>query len=600
MANQISKNDVAKRRAEFPNDSKFLSDWQIHTAHLVHAAIMNKATDTPYDSGPRYIPFPTGSGKTIGAIWGIVKVAKDDPSIRICFFTPYQIAVDSVYDSLVKHLGTECVGRYHGAASVDKAVELAKQVVVLTHQFVQYNKGTLDDRDIFVVDEAIYATAEVSLDLADFANALNWSTSNAQLTSEFEKAHKYAVKMYDTLEKDDDKRFFAAPELTDRTWAKTISELVLSDKLGQTVSNRQAVLGVQVFCEALLMGLVFIDRGRSADATKYKPTFNAAILGLPQLEKTIVLTATGGLIYDNAGTIHESNFSKHYGIPATYETVTLIDLPDPKISEQYKAWGTPTIRTTVIDYLDWLLKEMIEPEAYVTMPLAVYGNCLRGYFNLGNGDLAFPLTVEKHGKKLHLSHHQLSIGSNEFKDCPAVIYLWPNHLPKSALLQVQTALDGKPVTDQKLTLPNTRKQSGSFARMRDGKYVDNIIQQMGRGNIRQITGDGKAGKMTAYLLVRPDDLARLNTLMPDVITSSLSGYGSTKKPTGRLARITNYLNDNKGADLKVSEVAKATNIEAKYIKQTAIDNEWEIEKIGYVFQLGERGKGKSASFKWIK
>jgi hypothetical protein len=59
--------------------------------------------------------------------------------------------------------------------------------------------------------------------------------------------------------------------------------------------------------------------------------------------------------------------------------------------------------------------------------------------------------------------------------------------------------------------------------MRDAKYVDNIIRQMGRGSIRQITENGKAGKMTAYLLVRPDDMSYLKLLMPSARTSSLLG-----------------------------------------------------------------------------
>ncbi len=196
MANKILDDAVAKCRIEFPDDSKFLSDWQVHSANLVQSAILAKGHGGPYDAGPRYLPFPTGSGKTIGAKWGIVKVAKDHPNKRICFLTPYQSAVDQVHSELVKELGPDVVGKYHGEAFVDKAEELAKQVVVLTHQFVQYNKGALDDRDIFIIDEAIYATAQVSLKLTDFSAALDWATSQGVMTAEFSKAHSFAVDMY--------------------------------------------------------------------------------------------------------------------------------------------------------------------------------------------------------------------------------------------------------------------------------------------------------------------------------------------------------------------------------------------------------------------
>ena len=457
----------------------------------------------------------------------------------------------------------------------------------------------MDDREIFIIDEAIYATAQVSLKLTDFSAALDWATSQGVLTAEFSKAHDFAVDMYGTLQQDDSTRFFAAPKVFDRSWAEAISDLNLADKIGQTISKKEDVAGVQIFCEALLLGLVFLDRGNSWDQKKFSPTFNAAILGIPNLENTVILTATGGLIYDIAGTITESLCSKHYAVPATHENVTLVALPDPDIKAQYKAWTTPTIKTKVTDYLDWLLKEVKETEAYVSMPLPVYISCLRTYFGLGKGDLELPQTVIKYGKTLHLSHHQLSIGTNAFKDCPAVIYLWPNHLPKRVILQEQTALEGKQLTDDRLILPNSKKHEGPFARMRDAKYVDNIIQQMGRGNIRQITGDGKAGKMTAYLLVRPDDMSSLKVLMSSAKTQSLQGNGISKKPTGRLARLIEYLNDNRGVDVGVGDVETATGIEAKYIKETAQNHEWTVDQVGYRFQLGQKGRGKSASFKWV-
>ena len=180
-----------------------------------------------------------------------------------------------------------------------------------------------------------------------------------------------------------------------------------------------------------------------------------------------------------------------------------------------------------------------------------------------------------------------------------MIYLWPNHLPKRVTLQERTALEGKQVTETELLLPNTRNKNGPFHRMMDAKYVDNIIQQMGRGNIRNITGDGKAGKMTAYLLVRPDDISYLKVLMPSAKTQSLQGNGISKKPTGRLARLIEYLNDNRGVDVGVGDVETATAIEAKYIKETAQNNEWMVGQVGYRFQLGQKGRGKSASFKWV-
>jgi hypothetical protein len=590
---------VAQQGREFPLDSAYLSDWQVQCAHLVQSAIVDKAQDHPVDVGARYIPFPTGSGKTVGAIWGIVKVAKEHPDKRICFLTPYQAAVKNVHAHLLQYLSSDVVGMYHGDAFVDKEEELAKRVVVLTHQFVPYNKGALDDRDIFVIDEAIYATNDISLTLEDFAAVLNWSTANGILAAEFERAHTFAVEMYKKMQHAPDLRFHAAPKAADLSWAKAISDYDLTGKTGQTVSPKQNVAGVQIFCEALLLGLVFIDRGNSKDSSKYSPTFNAAILGIPKLDNTIILSATGGLTYDIAGTVQQSSWSKKLDVPASHEGVTLIELPDPSIKEQYKAWTTPTIRTKVTDYLDWLLKEVQETEAYVSMPLAVYDKCLRNYFGLDKGELTFPQAVTKHGKTLHLSHHQLSIGTNAYKDCPAAIYLWPNHLPKQAVLKERTALEGKSLTDESLILPNSKKQQGPFAKMQNAKYIDNIIQQIGRGNIRQITGNGKAGKMTAYVLSRPDDFSYLSTLMPTAKTKALASDGLVQKPTGRLAKVMQHLTSQQGNDVKMDDLVNATGIESKFIKKAVSDHEWEIERIGYRFETGTKGRGKAGSFTWV-
>lgn len=599
MVNVMMSEAVAQRRQEFPSDSQYLSNWQVQCAHLVQSAIVDKAQDQAVDAGARYIPFPTGSGKTVGAVWGIVKVAKEHPDKRICFLTPYQTAVDSVHAHLLQHLGSNVVGMYHGDAFVDKEEELAKQVVVLTHKFVPYNKGALDDRDIFVIDEAIYATADISLTLKDFAEVLAWSTSHGVLAIEFERAHAFAVEMYNKLQQAPDLRFHAAPKTSDLSWAKAISEYDLTGKTGQTVARRQDVPGVQIFCEALLLGLVFLDRGNTIDPNKFSPTFNGAILGIPKLDNTIILSATGRLTYDIAGTVQQSSWSKALGVPASHEDVTLVELPDPCIKEQYKAWTTPTIKTKVTGYLDGLLKEVKEDEAYVSMPLAMYDKCLRIYFGLGAGELTFPQTVTKHGKTLHLSHHQLSIGTNAYKDCPAVIYLWPNHLPKQVILKERTALEGKSLTDESLILPNSKKQRGPFAKMRDAKYIDNIIQQIGRGNIRQITGNGKAGKMTAYVLSRPDDFSYLSTLMPTAKTKAFGSNGLVQQPAGRLAKVMQHLTSQQGKDVKMGDMINATGIESKCIKKAVSDHEWEIERIGYRFETGTKGRGKSGSFNWV-
>ena len=112
MPYKIMQDVVAKRREEYP-EYDFLSDYQVHSANLVSSTIHGKAQQQSLDVGPVYVPFPTGSGKTVGAIWGITKVIEQYPDKRICFLTPYKTAVDQMYQALVKHLGSDKVGMYY-------------------------------------------------------------------------------------------------------------------------------------------------------------------------------------------------------------------------------------------------------------------------------------------------------------------------------------------------------------------------------------------------------------------------------------------------------------------------------------------------------
>ena len=153
--------EAIERRRQSYKECEWLSDWQVHSAHIAAGAISSLACE--FETGPFYVPMPTGSGKTTGAIWGIVEFEKTYPDQRLCFLSPYKEAVNQVHAALVDYLGNNIVGMYHSDAFVDKDEELRKQVVILTHQFVEHNQGRLDDRDIFVIDEAIYATGEATL-----------------------------------------------------------------------------------------------------------------------------------------------------------------------------------------------------------------------------------------------------------------------------------------------------------------------------------------------------------------------------------------------------------------------------------------------------
>lgn len=240
--------EAIKRRRQSYKECEWLSDWQVHSAHIASGAIGSLACG--FETGPLYVPMPTGSGKTTGAIWGIVEFVQSYPDQKICFLTPYKEAVDKVSRSLKEYLGEGVVGYYHSDAFVDKETELTKPVIVLTHQFIEHNHGRLDDRDLFVIDEAIYATGEATLKLNHFVEARLWATRNGIFIEEFNKLTDLVFGLDKDL-RGSIKKYIAVPHKDDLEWSKRIAYDLVLNQHSQTIDNNALLVAVQRFCEAL-------------------------------------------------------------------------------------------------------------------------------------------------------------------------------------------------------------------------------------------------------------------------------------------------------------------------------------------------------------
>ena len=589
---------IKQRRQE--NDGlSYLSDWQIHSAHLTAGAISSLADG--YEVGPLYVPMPTGSGKTTGAIWGMLKVAQEYPDQRLCFMAKYTEAVEEVHSALAAELGEDVVGHYHSEAFVNKDQELAKRIIVVTHNFVEYNRGRLDDRDLFVVDEAIYATGEASLRLQDFTEVRSWATNHNIMPEAFTKLTDLAMSLDQKL-RADGKKYIAAPYETDRPWAREIAfELKRSDH-SQTISDNSRLVAVQRFCEALLEGLVFLSEGKKSK-DRYDPIFSAAVLGIPRIDKTIILSATGGMVYDIAGPFQQDSGSKEYWTPPSFRRLKMVQLSGPDLQGHYRTWTNPKNRDQVVAYVDWLIATIPETAIYMTMPKAVIDGCLRSYVDApAKGDLDYPLQLKRSNKTVHISNHARSVGSNAFKDCDAVIYLWDNFLPSAVAVQRFHTLSDEPITDDALLEANSGSLVGNYKRIREAQYLDNMMQQIGRGNVRAIDEDAIAGKMTAYVLTNNSDrFVRLSAQYPDCMTNKLEYDGTAvSQPTGRLARIVEYLGsygDKQDVEAKAVETVLGFALR-RYSND--LENSWDLMMLGYTYQKGGRGRGKSARFIYNK
>jgi hypothetical protein len=588
--------EVIKRRRHQYTEAEYLSDWQIHSAHLTGGAI--DSVYTGFSDGPIFVPMPTGSGKTTGAIWGIVELLEKDPSARLCFFTPYIEAVEDIYQKVCKYLGSEIVGRYHNSGFEDKSSALQKQVVILTHQFLSYNPADLlADRDVFIVDEALYATGEATLKLSDIAKAREWSEANNVMPEEFVQLYDYANSL-DLKLRESGERHVAGDKPESSDWAANIAtNLNLSDH-SQTISDYSLLSAMIRFCEALLAGMVFVSKSTRHHDT-YNPTFSAAVFGIPNIEKTVVLSATGGLLYSIAGAFKQDSGSRDYWSPPNYANLTLTQLIGPALPSTYSHWNNDTAKQKVVEYLDWLLQQIPETNLYLTFPKSVVDKALRSYFNQPErGDLDYPYVTTKHGKKINVSHHAVSIGSNKFKDCDAVLYLWDNHIPSSVAIQRFHILSDEPVTDESLKDANKDRLLGNYERIREAQYLDNMMQHIGRGNVRNIDADQNVGQMTAYVLARkPDLFTRLATYYRGSQLSELRYTDQdTQAALSRMGQILDYLlKHGKGREVSATEIEDALGFSLRRYAKNLEEN-FELLCLGYEYRRGGRGRGKSAAF----
>nr|WP_269770140.1 DEAD/DEAH box helicase [Rhodobacter amnigenus] len=572
-----------------------LSNWQVYSARLVSTTISSVALG-PY-RGAFYISMPTGAGKTTGAIWGMVYVLTENPDERICFLTPYQEAVDRVYGDLVARLGADVVGRYHSAAEVNKEAELAKQVVILTHQFVQANKGRLDDRTLFIVDEAVFSTGEASLTLKDFAAARDWATTNNVLSGEFVKLYSF-VNGLDQQVHGGGPKYVAMPSDADLSFASTIAEELHLPSHSQTIDNMEVMSAVQLFCQALLNGTAFLSRGDKFN-NGYTPTFYAAVLGIPNLEKTVVLTATGRLTYDVAGRFTLTS-SAGYFVQPNYKNLRLVNLTGPKFNGHYKTWGQAQIKDDVVTYVDWVIQSVAEEKVYLTVPKQVLDRCLMGYFaDPSGGKQELPFMVERHGKQIWVSHHSLSIGSNDYKDCDAVIYLFDDHRPQEVCIQRYHTLTGEPITDEVLEAVKG-KLTGAYKKIKDATYLENMMQQIGRGRMRTYSEE-VANPMTAYVFSQRAGLFdKLADQYPDCKRDELLYQGiAALAPKGRVNRILQYLRQHgAGRDVPADEVERAVGFPLRRVGSALEDNH-DLRTLGYVYKKGGKGRGNMGMFRKV-
>ncbi len=568
----------------------YQTDYQFRASAVVAEAIYRKGMGL--EPGPRYVSMPVGCGKTTGAIWGIVRFTKENPDKKICFLTPYVQGVIDQFAKLKAELGETNVGRFYSGASGNKSEQLKKSVFVCTHQFGSYNLAKLQDRDLVVLDEAFYGSGDVQLSLGSICNAMDWARRQGILADEFRSVFEMLNGFVQQQHIGDG---FLPINPADIVYDLSLIAKYDFSEVVNPFGDVERIGDFQSFCAAMLEGRAFAAHKKDG-----RVTFVSGALGIPSMENTVVLTATGGMTYEAVGTFTEIPLVKRSFVAPRYDQLTLVRLSDPEIKGSYKTWKSAKIKPEVVSYVEWVLEQVAEDEIYFSVPKSVFDGCLTDFFEFGAGaKVDLPAIVQKDGKTIHLSHHHVGIGSNSYKDCKAVVYLWDNHIPTLASVRKYHVLSGEEVTEASLEQANNGNLRGPFAKVRDASLVENVIQQIGRGTIRQIDKDGQAGQMKAYVLAEPKTFDDLQLQMKGSQTVDCDGYGRIRRSSGRVQKVLGYLKDNTGADLRASEVQKCTGTNINRVKKELEDLEGQLQNIGYRFQKGRRGRGNEAMFIWI-
>ena len=566
----------------------FLSPWQKSSVAAVCAGINAKVWGL--EKGPRYIAMPTGSGKTVGAVEAIRQHYADK---RICFLTPYIDAVETVYNDVVASIGSDMVGVYwSGCPLMNKDEALFRQVVILTHQFVAHNPDRLQDRDLIIVDEAIYSTNDESLGLSAFASAMAWAQRTGECVVEFEAAFAFANKMHNQRGLTSF-QYIAPSHDEDLSWASSLAKIEFWHCL-QFISANDHVLDVQRFASALANGMGFLSRG-SLGGNRSNVKFCASQLSFPDLDKVVVLTASGWLLYEETKLFKPSFAATQCWSKPSFANLSLTQLPDPNIGGHYSSWGQAHKVSQVEGYLDNLLRIIPETEIYLTCPLAILKNCLRQYLDLpleNNGDLLLPATLSKLGKTIHISHHDISVGSNKFKSSQAVVYLWENFKPSFVAVERHHTLTGRPVTQSSLASANGQQLGEPYRSIKDVLLIENIVQHIGRGNIRNYDKNGICGTMKAYILCSEPRFEKLKAIYPDC-TWQNAVHSNTHNREARVIRFLMTLEPKR--HVSAAEVQAATGAEVRKIV-TLLEGSRFLHQAGYRYVKGGRGRGKSSYF----
>ena len=540
----------------------------------------------------------TGTGKTSGFVKAVAQSDK-----RYAIAVPTMNDVDQIYSLLYEAIGDE-VGYWHSNSSESKSEAREKRVFVGTHKFLlnvnDQPSKYIGDRDVLIVDEVPSQGMTKSIRQSDILKAREYAES--YLPAEYKQA-------FCALDGWANERHTAALERGGNASIDPVSPTqldLLLDAEREIVripdeAAKTCIREVVEFVFAASENRAFERVQRTSSG--YSLNFVWYFLPAHNLKRVAIFSATCHL---DGPQFSPDAINTHRGFIVDYSNLTVqkVAYPDvPKAMRQFLGQHFDMAIDHIWAMLETAAKLPEHREILVVLPKRLkdtiaYKLGLPSELETFVTEKYFPVLFEdfKQPTKVHFTNWGRDVGSNEYRECRAVI-LWNNHhKPKHATLAELLHYSEELVSSDGLQPYQQGRFKGTKAGRLEEDQLYAAIKQMGaRGNCRNIDDNGLCGEMQIYIAWDQLDKKKLLEVYPGAtcIETATSNPVLRPKPKGVTKKALAVLEKIGDRDeVLASEVTRHSRYYGAFRKERHV-----FQSYGWDFVSGGRGRnGKQSKF----
>lgn len=462
----------------------------------------------------KVVSAPTGSSKTNSAIAFAISMWKLDPTNFTCAFVVEEIAsAQGIYESLIAELPDTVVGcwtSYHDIkmnreSDFDKYqfkpvlttsdTVKRKQIAIYTHRRwlsemerdadygVRRCNGKL--RDVLFIDEQPSVIQIIEQTPADILKARDQIMKvnpehewNATLLEVVDRMNAVFDSNGDEHEATQLLQFLEAYDFTEEKaqgiWRKY-----------NGMTGNEAFMQSIKFLQACTMGYSFLTRSVPRSFVAYLPTFK------PEVNQ-VILDATadlsglypllGGDCYTDSAKIDYSNLQLHHiTTPVKYRRVNAVI----------------KVRSKAESYAEWIKQSVMNNTKTGDRVLVVMHKAMISTHGLFEHSPRVADTTTFEGRTVNIIWWGQGIGSNQYKDCTEVFMFSEFYRPRRITVAETLGAKGERADEANLDKLNN-KLTSDYLSVEEGDLLRWTKQLACRGNVRNVTADGKCGHMRLH------------------------------------------------------------------------------------------------------